>query len=82
MQLSGSSAEASDNQIDQFSPHARHTVFVQVCVPLNLLDQGGYSASTLMQLQPGGVVGCATCPDRHVLLAASGDGTISAIDYR
>jgi hypothetical protein len=54
----------------------------QVSVPLNILDQGGYSVSTLMQLQPGGVVGCATCPDRHVLLAASGDGTISAIDYR
>lgn len=55
---------------------------LQVSVPLNILDQGGYSVSTLMQLQPGGVMGCATCPDRHVLLAASGDGTISAIDYR
>jgi hypothetical protein len=56
-------------------------VSLQVNVPLNILDQGGYSVSTLMQLQAGGVVGCSTCPDRHVLLTASRDGTISAIDY-
>jgi hypothetical protein len=51
-------------------------------VPLNILDQGGYSVATLMQLQAGGIVGCRTCPDRHVLLAAAADGTISALDYR
>jgi len=60
-------------------PPQTHT---QVSVPLNLLDQGGYSVSQLMHLQAGGVVGAATCPDRHVLLAASEDGRISALDYR
>lgn len=54
----------------------------QVNVPLNILDQGGYTVSQLMQLQAGGVVGCSTCPDRHVLLTACGDGTIRALDYR
>jgi hypothetical protein len=65
--------------------HPKHHVSVlwlQVNVPLNMLDPTGYSVSTLMQLQAGGVVGCSTCPDRHVLLTAAGHGTISAIDYR
>jgi hypothetical protein len=62
--------------------HAAETFcMLQVNVPLNILDQGSYTVSTAMQLQSRGVVGCSTCPDRHVLLTASGDGTVTAWDY-
>jgi hypothetical protein len=55
---------------------------MQVCLPLNLLDASGYSVSTLLTLQSGGLVGLATCPDRHVAVAAAADGSVCALDYR
>ncbi|KAF8073262.1 ABCG35 [Scenedesmus sp. PABB004] len=56
----------------------------RVALPLNLLDSRAYAPTKLLDLHghAGGVLGLFACPDRHVVVTASGSGAIQAIAYQ